>query len=1257
VYLSAPLAAESNESSQTFDPSSSDSSAPSQSGSPGDIVVTPSFVGHLTVYEGDTVVLSSAEGVGNQFSGSASVQWAQLSGPRVELNLAQSASAWFVAPAVEADAVLLFQVSVNQDGRVTTGTVEVVVLNVVAPAPAEPALQIVASTSVGPVPLQVTFAASAGEGQSLPDGEYSWDFGDGATAKGPETVHVFDAAGTYAVRLCVAADGGRVPSCATVSIVAQPPSFPGGGGGAVAIPPPPPAHTYLSRTPQWPLKTSRVLLSDAQISQARVLCQTDLGGVALRQAAVAAAAYWVAMSDQQLHDLLPDARVPRDIDVSIAGCPRHGTTVYQYGAYPWILDREHPFRITCPIGGETYPSNDFEAYYRDGMRNPAMLTGDYPDSGSGWTAPDGQVYRMVGYACLWNWRQMWLPAVTTLSQAYVMTGDRTYARKAIVMLDRIAEIYPEMDFGTQSRAGVLAHGGIRGKILDQIWETWTVRDLAIAYDLVFDALIGPDPVSLPWRSAEEIRANIEANLLEEAIDAIGRGAIQGNFGMHQSALAYAAVVRQNGPTGMLLDGILAHTGGLAVEEGFNYAWYNLVFKDGMPYETSPTYCFSWVTNFTRAAQPLSVAGRDLYAEPRMRLMLDAPLQLICTGEFTPGLGDAGRPDAGWLGPVASTYEDAYRYVSSPPAEYAWAVKRLRGLINNYAETFDDLTAGESPQTLAQSMNAAVQGYVRQPRSRLLDGYGLAILNNARDTLALSMYYGIRGGHGHCDRLGIELFGYGRRLSPDPGKPDFTNGYCSGRFSWTNNTISHNCVVVDDRKQLGNRPGVVLRFHDTPTVHVADVDAPGSYDQASRYRRTLVLVDTGDDDSYLVDVFRIQGGTHHVLSIHGAEGTFEFVGAALPPPVTQGTLAGPDVAYGELYDDPILGAPGFSGSYTSYSGSGYQHLFNWQRVTPTTITTGHWILSGDSAPELRVHVLPQDGQDLVVADAYVSPLQTIPTMYKYLLAERTADAGGTTFVAVWEPTAAGGRLIDRIETHEDPSLGVGHDRIVALSVYRQNTVDRILVSPAAGRSCTVPGVTPALVSDAAVAVISESGGVRTRTFAAGGTVLTGSAPVAIPATIIGVIRTTDYAGKTITVQLPAAPTGVNSLPGSRVRIFNDAHSCVYTIDQAQANGESLILGLSGSDVFTGRIKVQSVDAGSLAVLTNTAILYPDNLAGMHLVTSQLDYAALIASMTGTAIRLSDGSETAPFVVGADAWIADFGAGDHIEIERHVYQSAM
>ncbi len=159
------------------------------------------------------------------------------------------------------------------------------------------------------------------------------------------------------------------------------------------------------REPQFPLKTDRTLVSDEQIATARQnVAQYDTAK-AIADTIVSRADEWRAWDDDALRKLVPTADVPRAFNVGTAGCPKCGKEIYEKGGtYPWIIDPKKPFKVTCPVDGTTYPSNDYAAFYASGLEDRSLLTGDYPDDGWGWTGPNGEKYWFVAYANHWTWQ-------------------------------------------------------------------------------------------------------------------------------------------------------------------------------------------------------------------------------------------------------------------------------------------------------------------------------------------------------------------------------------------------------------------------------------------------------------------------------------------------------------------------------------------------------------------------------------------------------------------------------------------------------------------------------------------------------------------------------------------------------------------------------------------------------------------------------------------------------------------------------------
>ena len=474
---------------------------------------------------------------------------------------------------------------------------------------------------------------------------------------------------------------------------------------------------------RWPLKTDRMLLSDDQIAMARERIETDDEARAIRDRIVAACHDWLSVPDEDLSWRIPDASVPRAFNISAKGSPTIGTKVYKRGTYPWIIRFDRPYTIECPVTGEVYPSNDFAAWYRGGRQDASLMAGEYPDDGWGYVGPDGERYWMVAYANMWTWSRIITPGVLNLSRAYVLTGDATYAHKAASMLARIADVYPGMEYETQSRYGTF-HANYVGKILYHTWECSTAQSLAEGYDNIWET-IDADAVLQEKRgqSGEEIRSLIETNLLQEAIDAVLTGRIQGNYGMHQCALALLVAARQNCPAEELLGTILDTTGGEGPHEGVRFALYNWVHRDGVPYESAPGYSFSWVANLSRMAQVLYPAGTDLYEEPQFRRLVQWPIDMIINGRHTPALGDSGNQDHGIVGLNFDVYREAFdRYGD---ADLAWMLDRCGGAritFRNYEDLFG--------QPVRDRLQTALAAEPRPtPSSRYLDGFGMAILNN------------------------------------------------------------------------------------------------------------------------------------------------------------------------------------------------------------------------------------------------------------------------------------------------------------------------------------------------------------------------------------------------------------------------------------------------------------------------------------------------------------------------------------------------
>ncbi|MCD6362113.1 MAG: heparinase II/III family protein [Armatimonadetes bacterium] len=613
-------------------------------------------------------------------------------------------------------------------------------------------------------------------------------------------------------------------------------------------------------------------------------------------AAKRACAWAIEMSDQELWDFIPPPEQARALNVCFGvGCPVHGTEIFRKGGhYPWITSSDMPFKVKCPVGGEVYPSNDFQPWNTEGVAGRPETGPGYVDNGLGWQDEKGNRYWFVDYYIFWHrWQKEVLPVIALLGKAYLLSGESIYGHKCAVMLAKIASEYERFDYPTQAYHNGKWPAGINGRILDHIWSTGTTSKLALATDSVWP-IFDDDPELLRFladKGIDDPRRVLEQKLLRIMAEDIMRGFVRGNMGMHQRALTVTAIVLDNddperGPTTEQMRNWLMRGDG-QIED----LLWNGFYRDGHGGESSPGYSSGWCTNFYLTAELLPRIGADIWACPKVKKMADIGLDMAVTGVFTPSIGDSGSIHGsrriGW---TRTVLDPAFRHYHD--VRFAQALSIIGGKTETlWEDSIDDEVAAV----------VAEHGTQMQFRTRDLGGYGLAILEAGEDPdrRGVSMYYGhAGGGHGQRDRLTIEMFAFDRPMLTDMGYPAH---WLKKNTYWTNNSISHYLVVVDEGWQRTREKGYLNTLVGTDDVQLMDAHAeqatyPGT---VSLYRRTSALVDISPTDSYLLDIFRVRGGRQHDWSFHGPPFPEFSVAGGEPGPMQEtGTLAGPQVPFGE-----------------------------------------------------------------------------------------------------------------------------------------------------------------------------------------------------------------------------------------------------------------------------------------------------------------------------------------------------------------------
>src|SRR5690606_16734036 len=181
--------------------------------------------------------------------------------------------------------------------------------------------------------------------------------------------------------------------------------------------------------------------------------------------------------------------------------------------------------------------------------------------------------------------------------------------------------------------------------------------------------------------------------------------------------------------------------------------------------------------------------------------------------------------------------------------------------------------------------------------------------------------------------------------------------------------------------------------------VFELEGNQAYPEVEKYTRTMFLIGEtdhiqGDNNAYVVDIFRVYGGNDHVYSFHGPPGEMTSTGLDLNIQ-KKGTYAGQDIVKGAWAEDfPI----------------GYSHLYNVRKnqnppdqfMVDWKAKTGYRTIRDQDNVHLRFHSL-SPSHDVAIADG--DPPQNKPGNPRslgYVLLHRTGDTLNSTFVSVIEP---------------------------------------------------------------------------------------------------------------------------------------------------------------------------------------------------------------------------------------------------------------
>lgn len=880
------------------------------------------------------------------------------------------------------------------------------------------------------------------------------------------------------------------------------------------------------------------------------------------------AADCIAQTDDFIWLLQPTTALRRKVPdhKTNALCPIHGEAVRKSNAWTaWTTDPiHHPYKVRCRAGGEWYPSNDF--------LNGDLTSGDFPDDGNGCLYNGKRYYFLIEYAHM-AYGNNTIPCLRSLSQAWLLTGDKRYARAGCVLLARLASEYPNFT-DRKDRLYFAPYGGrdpyytwkTGGIITDLIWETFCLEATAYAYDGLYNYM-DQDPEliqflkgkGLPIASGNDLRRYIEDNIIRVGMQGLLNGYIHGNEGFHQAAALACALVLDD------YDDSHHPNSKDLVEWAFNgagrSAWITIngLSTDGGGIE-SPNYNLikldfirvNRLMEEVRKRQPdLFPKERypDLFGNPKGRAIFDHYLDIMINNDHLPSVGDCG----GIYSPTERRSPRCWSHVTS---EYLYAVERFDDPRFARACTGIDgkLVTGQlfepyPAERIYQLLEDPASRLKREPR--LLDGYGVALVESGEHPThhALAVNYSAISGHRQYDNLSLGLWARGVDLLPDLGYPT-TWDY---RWEWDAATMAHNTVSVDETNGAYGHGGACNLFASSGGVHVVSTrhdPYPEGADNGpaargvDRYERTTVMVDTGPDRFYVVDLFAVRGGELHTESWHGP-----LRPVSLPPlnwtAQPTGTLAGAEVAQFAKYTDRWgRSRPNFPCFLAKVRRAKLER--------PEVFTWDYGLPEGD---KLNLHLVPVGGPLDVAVGTGRSPARPVDWALDYVLPSRAAVPGQSTyFLSVLDsfqqtPTVQGVQLVS--------------EKPLTLAVARGEVTDEITLTGAdtSTRTCQPRHL-----------------GVRVRTLRQGQVVREvrlGDCDDGGPGYAEGVIRAVDYPGQRLALNVTAERTA-DFVPGRYLRVFNHDRTAMCRIVKVEREGQDLWLTLDHTALLAEGPVVKTAD---------------------------------------------------------------------------------
>lgn len=861
---------------------------------------------------------------------------------------------------------------------------------------------------------------------------------------------------------------------------------------------------------------------------------------------------WFAMTDAQLLSHIPSTGSYYTY-MATNVCP-DGTSMTPIG---W----SQPGKVRCGSGA-------------------IMPDASHPDDGTGWADAQGNKYYFVAR---WNGfvLQEIEKALPNLAYAYHFTGDPVYAHKASLLLDAVATIYPQAIEGPLDYPGA-APGKEGGRLQRPKYQA--ARSLAQfveAADLLWDSAAFNQPSET--NPGATVKQNVVYNLLLNAADYCYREAQKPGYvdQLHNGTADYNM-------------GILAVGSLLGIEAYIDWTWNgptsvlnmiaNNIDRDGNYYETAASYSQAAQEIYLQLAEILVhlrttdyPEGIDLYQNPQFE-------------KFYIGFHERNSI-AGRLALYGDSLVDSQTTTDTVFNKFAFST-----LLKFYARTANPDKRQEYAQMLQNMakgdpnlrLNTAwavmnISGITehdpslpaQERSSEAFGGKGLVFMRTGEGDAKRGVFlrYGATLNHGQYDELSALIYDAGRELSFDPG---YSNAQY--RVGWQQQTVAHLTTVVNEKSQLSaSSSGGSMNFFSTGDgVTVTDVSDEGAYaaEGVSLYRRQMAVVDTSDTSSYILDIFRINGGSTRDYSFHSRGNGFQTNGLTLSPPAA-GSVASPDYDWGDKVraDGYIEGYENQGFYYVAEPGNGYGFMGNPRHSE----TNGQWsALWSSDAAQLRLTMLPQEGREIITARGPL-PMENGVT---YLLA-RDQGLQPSQYVSVIETGAANSipnRTVSPLTVTDHPG---GLLEPVALTVTEGPVTDYFLstLEKLPFRAENSDGLAVSTDAEWATARRDADGIRRAQVTKGTHLVMDDFAISGFRPEVTGTVIDVDYEAGSLLIQ--ADDLLGTPFEGSQILLDNDAysHNSPYTVKSIVPESTYYRVHLDPGTLLLAKGRVQGTPSGS------------------------------------------------------------------------------